>query len=431
MTEPVYLDCNATTPLDPAVGEAMARWFGDEIGNAGSRTHGYGLRARRAVERAREQVGAVVDASSDEVLFTSGATESNNIAILGLARFGEESGRRHIVTTSIEHKAILEPVEALAARGFEVSLVETDATGVVAPDAVRRALRPDTLLVSVMQVNNETGVRQPVLPVARELKGHEAYFHVDAAQGFGKELSSLRSQRIDLISVSSHKVYGPVGVGALIVRNRGFDRLPLAPLTYGGGQERGLRPGTLPTALIVGFGTAATVAGRDAVRRAEHCAAMRKRALEALGNLGIRLHGDSEHCLPHVLNFSIEGVDSEALMVAVKDLVAISNGSACTSQNYTPSHVLEAMGLPREAVDGAVRMSWCHMTPEVDWVTIAAPDQSSTLKTVDKWVALYLRSRRGSRHPVQRIKHANADKQRVRKLEHVLGRGSLGDANEE
>ena len=243
MSEPVYLDCNATTPLDPAVRESMAHWFGEEIGNAGSRTHGYGLRARRVVECARQQVGAVVGASPDEVLFTSGATESNNIAILGLAPFGERSGRRHVVTTSIEHKAVLEPVAALAERGFEVSIVETDATGVVSPEAVRRALRPDTLLISVMQVNNETGVRQPIMAIARELDGHEAYFHVDAAQGFGKEIIPLRSQRIDLISISSHKIYGPMGVGGLVIRHRGFERLPLAPITYGGGQERGLRPG--------------------------------------------------------------------------------------------------------------------------------------------------------------------------------------------
>ena len=372
MNEPVYLDCNATSPLDPAVREAVVHWFGDEIGNAGSRTHGYGLRARREVQRARDQIGSVIDASSDEVLFTSGATESNNIAILGLAPFGEESGRRHVVTTEIEHKAVLEPVAALAKKGFEVSLVAPDATGVVSPDAVRRELRPDTLLVSVMQVNNETGMRQPVEAIARELDGHEAYFHVDAAQGFGKELNSLRTRRVDLISISSHKIYGPVGVGALVIRGRRFDRPPLAPLTYGGGHERGLRPGTLPTALIVGFGVAASVARRDATRRAERCAEMRRKALAALEPLGIRLHGDPEQGLPHVLNFSVEGVDSEALMVAVKDLVAVSNGSACTSQSYTPSHVLEAMGLSREAVAGAVRMSWCHMTPGVDWEGVAA-----------------------------------------------------------
>ena len=331
-----------------------------------------GCGPRKEVQRARERIGAVVDASPDEVLFTSGATESNNVAILGLVPFGDESGRRHIVTTAIEHKAVLEPVGALAKRGFEISVVEPDATGVVSEDSVRRALRPDTLLVSVMHVNNETGMLQPIDAITRDLDGHEAYFHVDAAQGFGKELHALRSRRIDLISISSHKIYGPMGVGALVVRRRGFQRPPLAPVTYGGGHERGLRPGTLPTALIVGFGMAAKVAERDAARRSERCSAIRETALAALEPLGIRLHGDAKQCLPHVLNFSVEGVDSEALMVAVKDLVAVSNGSACTSQSYTPSHVLEAMGLSREAVAGAVRMSWCHMTPEVDWEGVAA-----------------------------------------------------------
>lgn len=371
MNQPTYLDCNATTPLDPGVRDTLTHWMGNEVGNAGSRSHPYGLRARKEVQRARERVGAVVHASPDEIVITSGATESNNLAILGLAPFGEETGRRHIVTTAIEHKAVLEPVEALARRGFEVSVVPPDGTGVVPADAVRRALRPDTLLVSVMQVNNETGIRQPIADIARDIDGHEAFFHVDAAQGFGKELAALRSRRIDLASISSHKIYGPVGVGALLARRRRFERLPLAPLTYGGGQERGLRPGTLPTALIVAFGIAASVAQRDAAQRAERCAVIRRQALAALEPLGIRAHGDPEHCLPHVLNFSIDGVDSEAMMVAVKDLVAISNGSACTSQSYTPSHVLTAMGLSREEVAGAVRMSWCHMTPDVDWEAIA------------------------------------------------------------
>ena len=371
MGKPIYLDCNATAPLDPEAREALALWFFDEVGNAGSRTHTYGLRAKRGVEDARVNVGAVVDADPEEVLFTSGATESNNIALLGLAAIGEKSGKRHILTTAIEHKAVLEPLQALADRGFELSLIQPGGTGAVSPEAVRRELRPDTLVVSVMQVNNETGIRQPIDAIASVLEGHEAYFHVDAAQGFGKELESLRSRRIDLISISSHKIYGPVGVGALVIRSRGYDRPPLAPLAYGGGQERGLRPGTLPVPLIVGFGAAASMACRDAIPRAKRCTAIRRKALAALQPLGIRIHGDQSQCLPHVLNFSVEGVDSEALMVAVKDLAALSNGSACTSQSYTPSHVLEAMGLSRQAISGAVRMSWCHMTPDVDWEALA------------------------------------------------------------
>ena len=368
---PIYLDCNATAPMDHAVREVVLGWLGD-VGNAGSRTHEYGLRARKAVERARDQVAAVVGARPDELVFTSGATESNNLAILGLAPFGEANGRRHVVSTAIEHKAVLEPLEALAARGFEVTLVAPGSDGAVRPAAVRTAVRDDTLLVSVMQVNNETGVRQPIEAVATTLEGHEAYLHVDAAQGFGKELVALRSPRIDLMSISSHKVYGPAGVGALVARRRGFDKVPLACLMRGGGQERGLRPGTLPVALIAGLGAAAERAAAEVEVRRARCAAVRARALEALRPLGIRIHGALDGSLPHVLNFSVEGIDSEALMVGLRDLVAVSNGSACTSQSYAPSHVLKAMGLPAAEVAGAVRMSWCHLTPAVDWEPVAA-----------------------------------------------------------
>lgn len=366
----VYLDCNATAPMDPAVREVVLSWLGD-VGNAGSRTHEYGLRARQAVERARDQVAAVVAARPDEIVFTSGATESNNLAILGLAPFGEACGRRHVVSTEIEHKAVLEPLEALAATGFEVTLVPPASDGAVRAEAVQAALRDDTLLVSVMQVNNETGVRQPIEAVATALEKHEAYLHVDAAQGFGKELTALRAPRIDLLSISAHKVYGPVGVGALVARRRRFDRIPLASVMRGGGQERGLRPGTLPVALIAGLGAAAESAVAEVEARRTQCAEVRDLALHALRPLQIRIHGALECSLPHVLNFSVDDVDSEALILSLRDLIAISNGSACTSQSYAPSHVLTAMGLSRAEVAGAVRMSWCHLTPAVDWPAVA------------------------------------------------------------
>ena len=366
----IYLDCNATAPMDPAVRDVVLSWLGN-VGNAGSRTHEYGLRARKAIERARDQVAVVVGANPDEVVFTSGATESNNLAILGLAPFGEADGRRHLVSTGIEHKAVLEPLNALAARGFEVTLVPPATDGAVRAEAVRAAVRDDTLLVSVMQVNNETGVRQPVEAIATALEGHEAYLHVDAAQGFGKELGPLLSPRIDLLSISSHKIYGPVGVGALVARRRRFDRVPLACLMHGGGQERGLRPGTLPVALIAGLGAAAASAAADAEGRRKQCTLVRKQAIHALQPLQIRIHGALERALPHVLNFSVDDVDSEAIIVCLRDIVAVSNGSACTSQRYVPSHVLKAMGLPPTAIAGAVRMSWCHLTPAVDWSAVA------------------------------------------------------------
>lgn len=370
---PVYLDCNATTPMDPAVAEVIRRYLEEEYGNEGSRTHEFGARAKQAVQRARDQVGAVVGCQRDEVLFTSGATESNNLALLGLAAHGERNGKKHLVTTQIEHKAVLEPVDELEKRGFEVTRVGCGADGRVVVEALVEALRPDTLLVSLMQVNNETGVRQPVLELAEALRTgkHEAYLHVDAAQGFGKELESLRHSRVDLISVSGHKVFGPKGVGALITRRRGYDRVPLKPLVFGGGQERGLRPGTLPVALIAALGEAAERAMKENAARRARCVAIREQAWRALEPLGPRLNGSEDLGMEHVLNLSFPGLDSEALMVSLKDLVAISNGSACTSHSYTPSHVLEAMGMTEEEIAGAVRLSWCHLTPEVDWEEVA------------------------------------------------------------
>jgi cysteine desulfurase len=368
---PIYLDCNATSPIEPKVGEEVIRYLQIEFGNAGSRTHEYGNRAKQAVQRARGQVAAVVGASREEVVFTSGATESNNLAILGLAEYGEKTGRKHIVSTAIEHKAVLEPLEALAKKGFEVTLLPPTLGGWVKPKEVGNALRDDTLLVSIMHANNETGVVQSISEIANVLADHPAYFHVDAAQGFGKDIKTLQNPRIDFISISGHKIYGPKGVGALVTRRRGYNRAPLSPLLFGGGQERGLRPGTLPVPLIVGIGLAAEMALRRHSEHEKTCRAFRGRALTALSPLSPILNGDQSRTLPHVLNLSFPGLDSEAVMVALKDLVAISNGSACTSHSYQPSHVLKAMGLPDEQIEGAIRISWCHMTEEPDWGGIA------------------------------------------------------------
>jgi cysteine desulfurase len=371
MTAPVYLDCNATTPLEPAVQAVLFHHLSEEFGNAGSRTHEYGSRAKVAVQKARDQVASVVGAKREEVVFTSGATESNNLALLGLRDHGERTGRRHIVSTTLEHKAVLEPLEQLAAHGFTVTLVSPDKSGAVSADSIRAALRPDTLLVSVMHVNNETGVEQPIGEIAAVLNGHEAFFHVDAAQSFGKVLPALRNPRIELISVSAHKIYGPKGVGALIVRRRGYDRIPLAPLVFGGGQERGLRPGTQPVGLIVALGEASEVAIKEQAKREKRCRAIKEQALAALTSAGGEPVGDQSRALPSTLNIRFPGLDSEALMVATKDLIAISNGSACTSSSYTPSHVLKAMGFDDVTANQCVRVSWCHLTPEVDWAAVA------------------------------------------------------------
>jgi cysteine desulfurase len=363
-----YLDNNATTPLDPRVADVVSRYMVEEYGNAGSRTHGFGATASKAVEEARALVADVVAARPDEVIFTSGATEANNLALLGLLDAASGSDKRHIVTTSIEHKAVIEPIEHLAKRHeFEVTFLPVDERGWVTADALADALRPDTAIVSTMHVNNETGVELPLDAYAEVLAGHQAWWHVDAAQGFGKRLAGLRLPRIDLISVSSHKVFGPKGVGGLIARRRKYERPPLSPLLFGGGQERGLRPGTLPVALIAGFGEAARLAVVDHQVRADRCASFRSELVAGIAALDYCTNGDQERVLPHTINISVRGVDAEAAIVASRDLVAISNGSACTSSSYEPSHVLTAMGLDDDRVAGALRLSWSHLTPTVNW----------------------------------------------------------------
>ena len=371
VTDPVYLDCAATTPIETAVLEEMFRIWAKEPGNAGSRTHEYGLRAKKITQRAREQVASVVQSKPEEVIFTSGATESNNIAILGVAFSSFISNCRHIVSTAIEHKSVLAPLQALKDQGFEISLVPPEPSGVVSVEAIRESIRPDTLLVSIMQVNNETGVCQPIEEIAELLSEHNAYFHVDAAQGFGKNINTLRLNRIDLISISAHKIFGPMGVGCLIARRRGLKKLPLSPVLFGGGQERGLRPGTLPVPLIAGMGLAAELAERSHALRRERCLAIRTEVLRGLEPLQVTFIGDQNLVIPHILSLSIEGVDSEALMVMLKDVVAVSNGSACTSQSYEPSHVLMAMNVPESVLNGVLRLSWCHLTPNIDWLRIS------------------------------------------------------------
>jgi cysteine desulfurase len=367
----VYLDCNATTPMERRVRDIVLRFMEEEFGNSGSRTHEFGARAKQAVQAARNEIAVCVGAEPDEVVFTSGATESNNLAILGLREFGERGGKRHVVTSAIEHKAVLEPVYHLKAQGFEVTTLPVTGGGFVDPDSLRRALRSDTVLVSIMHVNNETGVEQPLAEISSVLIDHPAYFHVDAAQSFGKDLEGiLRGRRIDMISASSHKVFGPKGVGALIVRRREFERAPLRPLMFGGGQERGLRPGTLPVHLIAGFGEAARLARKGGRERERRCREFRQSLLDGLAELGLIVNGDEDKIVPHVLNASIPGLDSETFVLVCKRLIAVSNGSACTSHSYTPSHVLTAMGLDRDRIDCAIRFSWCHLTEPVDWSAV-------------------------------------------------------------
>ena len=366
-----YLDFCATTPVDARVSSVVQHYMETEFGNAGSRTHEYGMMAARAVEEARSQVAEGCGAKPEEVLFTSGATEANNLALLGLGLHAQGTGCRHALALAIEHKAVLEPLEALAkAQGVEVEHVPVGECGWVEPDEVSKRLRPDTYVVSTMHANNETGVVQPLSDIADVLRDHPAFWHVDAAQSFGK-CDGLAEERIDLISMSGHKLYGPMGVGALIARRRGYQSPPLTPLMFGGGQERGMRPGTVPVPLVAGLGEACRLALSERDKRSSACAAERSRAVGALEVLEPIFNGDQDRVLPHVMNLSIPGLDAEAAMMILRDLVAISNGSACTSSSYEPSHVLTAMGIPPERAARAIRISWSHDPVIVDWVEVA------------------------------------------------------------
>jgi len=358
---PIYLDYNATTPLDPRVFEVMKEWYLGPPANAGSRTHVFGQRAKDAVEYARAQVAAVINVSSEEIIFTSGATESNNLAIIGLAAYGEKTGRKHIVSTVIEHKAVMEPLQYLAKKGFEIELATVCKGGYINSEDVIRRVRDDTLLVSVMHANNETGILQPVKEIGAALQNSDVFFHIDAAQTFGKE-ADLACVEFDMLSASSHKIYGPQGIGALIVKRQGITRIPITCLVRGGGQERGLRPGTVPVALVLGFGMAADLAKLECQARTKASQAFRNAIFKELAKVEHAINGDASRCQAHVVNVRFPGVDSEALMMGNRDSLALSNGSACTSDSYYPSHVLLSMGLSEDEANESVRISWGHNT---------------------------------------------------------------------
>ncbi|MGE3507516.1 MAG: cysteine desulfurase family protein [Vicinamibacterales bacterium] len=375
---PVYLDCAATTPVDPPVSDEVLRVLNEECGNAGSRTHEAGRRMRAIVERARAQVAALLAASRGDVVFTSGATESNNLAVLGLAEAGAATGRRHIISTQIEHPSVLEPLRVLARRGFEVELIGPDASGVVPASEIAGAVRTDTLLVSVMHVNNETGMVQPVEAVAEALAGRAALLHVDAAQTFGGvPLVPLHHPRIDLISISGHKMHAPQGVGALVTRRRDGARPPLTPLLFGGGQERGLRSGTVPVHLVAGLGVAATLTLEHYAARSARAERFRTQLLEGLAPLAPALLGDAAHAAPHIVSLAFPGCMAEDVIEAWRDLAAVSHGAACSSHAQTCSHVLQAMRRPAWQQDGAIRLSWSHATPLPDVAGLVRALQST------------------------------------------------------
>ncbi len=353
---PIYLDYAATTPVDPRVAEAMAGCLTADgiFGNPASRSHALGWEAERRVEWARAKVAALVGATPREIVFTSGATESDNLALLGAARAARGRGH-HVVTARTEHKAVLDVCRQLEREGWEVTYLDPDRGGLLDPDVVAAALRDTTALVSLMHVNNETGVIQDIAAIGARVRAHGALFHVDAAQSAGRLPIDLRRLPVDLMSFSAHKLYGPKGVGALYVRDH--PEVLLAPLLHGGGQERGLRPGTLATHQVVGMGEAFRLAARRIDADAEHLRPLRDRLWAGLRELGgVRLNGDPLRRVPGILSVSIDGVQGEALIMALRE-VALSSGSACASASREPSHVLRALGLSEAEIDGSLRFS--------------------------------------------------------------------------
>ncbi len=356
----LYLDYNATTPVDKRVVDVMVDVYTNRYGNADSRTHDYGDSARKTVETARGFVAQLLGVKNDEVFFTSGATESDNIAILGLKEYAEKTGKKHIITTAIEHKAVIQPCEKLKEQGFDITYISPNESGRIDEKELLSCVRDDTLLVSVMHVNNETGIIQPVKEIGETLANTEVLFHIDAAQSFGKLVDELKGIKYDMLSASAHKMYGPQGIGTLVLRKKNYKLPHVKAITFGGSQEHGLRPGTLPTALIAGFGEACRLVSEEYKSNNEHYAINKNAIIKLLEESGVNyiINGDQTNAVANTLNVSFVGVNSEALMLATRKFCALSNGSACNSHSYKPSHVLSAMGLDAVRIESAIRISW-------------------------------------------------------------------------
>jgi cysteine desulfurase len=376
-TPPIYLDNQSSTRVDPRVLEAMLPYFTEDFGNPHSESHAYGRIAAEAIEQSRRDIAALINANPREVYFTSGATESNNLAIKGAARFAHaypqgSQPRDHIITLPTEHKCVLESCKALEREGFAVTYLPVETNGVVSLAALEAAITERTLLVSVMAAHNEIGVIQSLAEIGALCRSKGVLFHSDAAQAFGKIPLDVEAMQIDLMSISGHKIYGPKGVGALYIRRR--PRARLLPLIDGGGQERGLRSGTLPTPLCVGLGRAAAIAGAERPTEADRLRRLRDRLLTNLTRRvpGLRLNGDAERRLPGSLNLSLPGISAQALIEATPS-IAISTGSACTSVSVEPSYVLRALGLSDELANASIRIGLGRFTTaaEVDFAADA------------------------------------------------------------
>ena len=356
----VYLDYNASTPIDSRVLDVIISVFKNHIGNADSRTHSFGESARTVVEDARARVASLLNVASNEIIFTSGATESNNIAIQGLREYAEKTGKKHIITTAIEHKSVIETAKRLALEGFDVDIISPDISGKVNEKELLSKVRDDTLLVSVMHVNNETGIIQPVKEIGEALCDMNVLFHIDATQSCGKLVEEIRVLKYDMLSFSAHKLMGPQGVGVLVLKKKSYKFPPVKNINYGGQQEHGIRPGTIPVALIAGCGEACEIAKKEYKNNNVRISEIKMKILEVLEYSGIEYHinGDQNFCVESTLNICIEGVSSEALMISTKQYCGLSNGSACTSKNYAPSYVLVAMGVSLNDVESSIRISW-------------------------------------------------------------------------
>ncbi|MEY4428493.1 MAG: hypothetical protein RLZZ182_1182 [Pseudomonadota bacterium] len=385
---PIYMDYGATTPCDPRVVDAMIPWLREHFGNPASRTHAYGWEAEEAVEKARTQVADLIGADPREIVWTSGATESNNLAIKGAAHFYQSRGK-HIITVKTEHKAVLDTVRELERQGFEATYLDVKDDGLLDLDVLKAAIRPDTILISVMYVNNEIGVIQDIPAIGALCREKGIVFHVDAAQATGKIDIDMAQLPIDLMSLASHKTYGPKGIGALYVRRK--PRVRLEAQMHGGGHERGMRSGTLPTHQCVGMGEAFRIAKEEMHAENERVRALRDRLLAGLQGIEqIFVNGDLERRIPHNLNVSFNYVEGESLIMGIKG-IAVSSGSACTSASLEPSYVLRALGRSDELAHSSLRMTIGRFTTEeeVDFVVNTLKDRVAKLRELSPLWDMY------------------------------------------
>ncbi len=385
---PIYMDYGATTPCDPRVVDAMIPWLREHFGNPASRTHAYGWEAEQAVETARTQVAELIGADPREIVWTSGATESNNLALKGAAHFYQSRGK-HIITVKTEHKAVLDTVRELERQGFEATYLDVKEDGLLDMDVLKAAIRPDTILISVMFVNNEIGVIQDIPAIGALCREKGIIFHVDAAQATGKIDIDMSKLPIDLMSLASHKTYGPKGIGALYVRRK--PRVRLEAQMHGGGHERGMRSGTLPTHQIVGMGEAFRIAKAEMVEENARIKALQQRLYKGLQDIEqIFLNGDLERRIPHNLNISFNYVEGESLIMGIKG-IAVSSGSACTSASLEPSYVLRALGRSDELAHSSLRMTIGRFTTEeeVDFVVTTLKDRVAKLRELSPLWDMY------------------------------------------